>query len=52
MTCGCKGKEKPKCGEFKGNEDKEAKLKHLKECKEGLLKKVDEIDAAIKDIEG
>ena len=52
MTCGCKGKEKHKCGEFKGNEDKEAKLKHLKECKESMLKNIEEIDAAIKDIEG
>ncbi len=52
MNCECKGKEKQECGEFKGNEDKEAKLKHLKDCKEGLLVKVDEIDAAIKKIEG
>ncbi|MCG3252505.1 MAG: hypothetical protein KAX09_01540 [Candidatus Heimdallarchaeota archaeon] len=52
MNCECKGKEKQKCGEFKGNEDKETKLKHLKECKEGLLGKIDDIDAAIKKIEG
>jgi len=52
MTCGCKDKEKHKCGEFKGNEDKEAKLKHLKECKEGLLGKIEDIDAAIKKIDG
>lgn len=51
MNCGCKGKHKNKCGEFKGNEDKEAKLKHLKECKEELLEKIAEIDKAIKDLE-
>lgn len=52
MNCGCTGKEKQECGEFKGNEDKEAKLKHLKECKEELQGKIKEIDAAIKKIEG
>jgi hypothetical protein len=49
----CHGKHKThKCGDFKGNETKEEKLKHLKECKEGLLKQIGEIDSAIKDIEG
>lgn len=52
MNSDCKGKAKQKCGEFKGNEDKKAKLKHLKECKEELLGRIDEIDAAIKEIEG
>ncbi len=52
MNSGCKGKEKQDCGEFKGNEDKEAKLKHLIECKEELLGKIEKIDAAIKKIEG
>ncbi|MGC9779143.1 MAG: hypothetical protein HZR80_07870 [Candidatus Heimdallarchaeota archaeon] len=51
MNNDCKGKPKHKCGEFKGNEDKEAKLKHLKECREDLLEKVDEIDQAIKKLE-
>jgi hypothetical protein len=53
LNCGCKGKheKKHKCGEFTGNESKEEKLKHLKECKEGLLKQIEEIDAAIKEID-
>jgi hypothetical protein len=53
LNCGCKGKheKKQKCGEFSGNESKEEKLKHLKECKEGLLKQIEEIDAAIKEID-
>ncbi|MCG3215200.1 MAG: hypothetical protein KAS63_00640 [Candidatus Heimdallarchaeota archaeon] len=39
------------CGEFTGGEDKEAKLKHLKECKENLMMKIEKIDATIKDLE-
>lgn len=39
------------CGEFKGNEDKEAKLKHLRDCKENLQKKIKDIDEAIMKLE-
>ncbi len=39
------------CGKFKGGESKEAKLKHLTECKENLVKKIEKIDAAIKELE-
>ena len=39
-----------KCGKFKGGESKEAKLKHLKECKQNLMKKIEEIDATIREI--
>jgi hypothetical protein len=46
----CKGKHR-KCGEFTGNEDKEAKLKHLKECKEDLLNRIKDIDEAINKLE-
>lgn len=53
LDCGCKGKheKKQKCGEFTGNESKEEKLKHLKECKEGLVKQIEEIDTAIQKID-
>ena len=51
MNCECKGKHNQKCGEFKDNENKEEKLKHLKECKQGLLLKVKEIDDAIEKLE-
>ena len=50
MDKDCKGKHH-NCGEFKGNEDKETKLKHLKECKEDLLRKIEKIDKAINDLE-
>lgn len=46
----CKGNKKVNCGEFSGNENKEEKLKHLKECKEKLLEKIAKIDEAIKEI--
>ena len=36
------------CGKFTGGEDKETKLKHLKECKADLMKKIEEIDATIR----
>ena len=39
------------CGKFIGGEDKETKLKHLKECKADLMKKIEEIDAAIRKLE-
>ena len=39
------------CGKFTGGEDKEAKLKHLYECKENLEKKIEEIEKAIKELE-
>ena len=51
MNCGCKEHKKHKCGEFKGNETKEEKIKHLKECKEGLLSKIEEIDTALTELE-
>ena len=52
MDCECKEKHKgKKCGEFEGEMNKEEKLKHLKECKEGFLKKVAEMDEAIKKLE-
>jgi len=48
----CQGKhEKHKCGEFKGNENKEEKLLHLKECKEEFLERIEEIDKAIAKIQ-
>ncbi len=50
-NCKKKHENKHKCGEFSGNETNEEKLKHLKECKEGLLKQIEEIDAAIKKID-
>ncbi|MFW9851547.1 MAG: hypothetical protein ACFFDS_01245 [Candidatus Thorarchaeota archaeon] len=46
----CKGKHR-KCGEFTGDEDKESKLKHLKECKENLQNKIKKIDDAIENLE-
>ena len=46
MNEDCKGKNH-NCGEFAGNEDKKAKLKHLKDCKESLQNKIKEIDKAI-----
>ncbi len=52
MDCECKEKHKDKkCGEFEGEIDKEKQLKHLKECKESFLKKVAEMDEAIKKLE-
>jgi hypothetical protein len=52
MDCGCKGKHKQhECGKFEGDMNKEEKLKHLKECKKGLLKKVTEIDEAVEKLE-
>ncbi|MHA1407998.1 MAG: hypothetical protein ACTSSG_11555 [Candidatus Heimdallarchaeaceae archaeon] len=39
------------CGEFTGGEDKEAKLKHLRECKEDLQTKLKQIEIAIKKLE-
>jgi hypothetical protein len=44
-------KKKHNCGEFTGNEDKEAKLKHLKECKESLQDQIVKIDEAISKLE-
>lgn len=38
------------CGKFKGGESKEEKLKHLKECKQELLSKIEKIDKAISDL--
>ena len=46
----CKGKHH-KCGEFKEDMDKESKLKHLKECKENLQKKIKNIDEEILKLE-
>lgn len=52
MDCGCKGNHKhKKCGEFDSEMNKEEKLEHLKECKEGLLKKVEEIDEAVEKLD-
>ncbi|MHA1125876.1 MAG: hypothetical protein ACTSO7_00160 [Candidatus Heimdallarchaeota archaeon] len=52
MNCECKEKrDNKKCGEFEGKTSKEEQLKHLKECKEGLLNKVTEIDDAVKKLE-
>jgi hypothetical protein len=42
---------KHECGKFKGGESKEEKLKHLKQCKQELLSKIDEIDKAIAELE-
>ncbi|MBY9000686.1 MAG: hypothetical protein KGD64_07220 [Candidatus Heimdallarchaeota archaeon] len=39
------------CGEFTGNEDKETKLKHLKECKESLQNQIRKINEAISKLE-
>lgn len=39
------------CGKFTGGEDKEAKLKHLKGCKEDLQEKIEKIEQAIEDLE-
>jgi hypothetical protein len=50
MNKDCKGKHH-NCGEFKGNETKEDKLKHLKNCKKDLLEKIEKIDKAIADLE-
>ncbi|MHA1199729.1 MAG: hypothetical protein ACTSQF_10415 [Candidatus Heimdallarchaeaceae archaeon] len=50
MNKDCKGKHH-NCGEFEGNETKEEKLKHLKECKENLLKKIEKIDKAIAELD-
>ncbi|MHA1220965.1 MAG: hypothetical protein ACTSQB_04460 [Candidatus Heimdallarchaeota archaeon] len=51
MNDDCKGKTKSPCGEFKDNTPKDDKLKHLTDCKQGLLKKVEEIDKAIAKLE-
>ena len=50
MNKDCKEK-KHNCGEFTGNEDKETKLKHLKECKESLQNQIMKIDKAISNLE-
>ncbi|MCG3260622.1 MAG: hypothetical protein H7644_12800 [Candidatus Heimdallarchaeota archaeon] len=50
MNEDCIGK-KHNCGEFTGNEDKEKKLKHLKDCKEDLQNKIIKIDEAISKLE-
>ncbi|MFW9923132.1 MAG: hypothetical protein ACFFDW_07610 [Candidatus Thorarchaeota archaeon] len=48
----CHGKHgKQNCGEFKGTESKEEKLKHLTECKKDLLNRIEQIDNAIMKIE-
>ena len=39
------------CGEFAGNEDKETKLKHLKDCKGSLQNQIKKIDEAISKLE-
>ena len=39
------------CGEFAGNEDKETKLKHLKNCKGNLQNQIKKIDEAISKLE-
>ena len=46
----CRNKHQ-KCGEFTDDIDDEMKLKHLKECKESLEKKIKDIDEAINRIE-
>ncbi len=48
--CNCHGT-KQKCGEFKGNESKEEKLKHLYDCRENFQNRLIEIDKAIKELE-
>ncbi len=50
MSKDCKEKHR-NCGEFVGKEDKETKLNHLRECKEGLQKKIAKIDEAIMKLE-
>ena len=50
MEKDCKGKHY-KCGEFSEGTDKEAKLKHLKECKGSLQQKIKDIDEAISKLE-
>jgi hypothetical protein len=49
-NCNCP-EEMPNCGEFKGNESKEEKLKHLKDCKKSFQKRIKEIDIAITKLE-
>jgi hypothetical protein len=46
----CKGY-KHECGNFSGDETKEEKLKHLKECKQDLVSKIEEIDKTIRELE-
>jgi len=46
MDKDCKEKQH-NCGEFAENEDKKTKLKHLKDCKENMQKKIKDIDEAI-----
>ena len=41
---------KSECGKFSGGESKEEKLKHLKDCKQELLDKIEKIDNAIKEL--
>ncbi|MEA2070378.1 MAG: hypothetical protein U9O98_03720 [Asgard group archaeon] len=48
-NCNCQDL-KHTCGEFKGNESKEEKLKHLKNCRESFQKRLEDIDNAIKKI--
>ncbi|NPD88786.1 MAG: hypothetical protein HGN29_08670 [Asgard group archaeon] len=42
---------KHECGKFTGGESREEKLKHLKECKQGLRSQIEKIDKAIKDLD-
>ncbi len=51
MTMKDKKFKEHECGKFTGGEDKETKLKHLKECKADLLKKIEEIDAVVRELE-
>ena len=51
MKIDCKDQTEHECGKFSGDEDKEAKLKHLKECKEKLQAKIEETDQAIKKLD-
>lgn len=39
------------CGEFTGKEDKETKLKHLRNCKENFHTQIKKIDEAISKLE-
>lgn len=43
--------DKHKCGKFKGSENKEEKLKHLKDCKVEFSKRIEEIDKTIAKIQ-
>ncbi|GAH32369.1 unnamed protein product [marine sediment metagenome] len=50
MNKDCTGKSH-NCGEFTGNEDKETKLKHLKECKASLQNQIMKIDKELSKLE-